>query len=115
MSTLFDDITKTIREGVDTVVEKTEELTKIGKLKVEIINIKRQIEKNFAELGGKVYHLVSEEKKSQVASNKDVKELIDHVKKLESQLEEKNLDLQKVKNKEQTEEKEQTKEPEAIA
>jgi len=45
MANLWDDIAKTIREGVDTVVEKTEKLTKIGKIKIDILNIKRNIDK----------------------------------------------------------------------
>ena len=60
MANLWDDIARTIRDGVGTVVEKTEELTKIGKIKVDIINIKRNVDKNFSELGGKVYHLIVE-------------------------------------------------------
>ena len=54
MANLWDDIARTIREGVDTVVEKTEELTRIGRIKVDILNIKRKVEKNFSELGGRV-------------------------------------------------------------
>jgi len=106
MSNLWDDITKTIREGVDTVVEKTEELTKIGKIKVDILNIKRQIDKQFSELGGHVYHLIAEEKKSDVSGNDEVKKMISAVKKLEAQLDEKNEELERVKNKE-TETKEE--------
>ncbi len=114
MSGLWDDIAKTIREGVDTVVGKTEELTKIGKTKVEILNIKRQVEKNFAELGGKVYNMIVEEKKSQIAGNKDVKDIIERVKALEVQLGEKNAELEQVKTKETSDEAEpeSTTEPE---
>lgn len=99
MPSLWDDIAKTIREGVDTMVEKTEELTKIGRIKVDIINIKRNIEKNFTELGGRVYQLVSEGKSTQIASNKDVKELIECVKILEKELHDKNEELKTVKTK----------------
>jgi len=100
MTSLWDDIAKTIREGVDTVVEKTEEFTRIGRIKVDILNIKRNIEKNFTELGGKVYHLIVEEKKSQITSDKEIKEIIDCVKLLEKELEEKNKELEAVKTKE---------------
>lgn len=99
MSSLWEDITRTIREGVDTVVEKTEELTKIGKIKVDIINIKRNIEKNFAEMGGKTYHLIVEEKKNQIAKDKEINELVECIKLLENELEEKKKDLEKVKRK----------------
>jgi hypothetical protein len=102
MANLWDDIARTIRDGVDSVVEKTEELTKIGKIKVDVINIKRNIDKNFAELGGKVYHLVVEEKNTKVAGEKDVTDIIESVKILEKELEEKNAELKNIREKEGT-------------
>lgn len=105
MANLWDDIAKTIREGVDTVVEKTEELTKIGMIKMDIINIKRNVDKNFSELGGKVYHLLVEENKAQIANDKDVKEIIECIKILEKELQAKNEELKKVKTKTKTEAK----------
>ncbi|NIR52039.1 hypothetical protein GWO43_25810 [candidate division KSB1 bacterium] len=101
MAKLWDDIAKTIREGVDTVVEKTEELTKIGKIRVDILNIKRNVDKNFSELGGRVYHLLVEENKSQIATDKEVKQIVDSVKILENELNEKNDELQQVREKEE--------------
>ncbi|MCG8606521.1 hypothetical protein MJD09_16245 [bacterium] len=100
MANLWDDIARTIRDGVDTVVEKTEELTKIGKIKVDVINIKRNIDKNFAELGGKVYHLVVEEKNPKVAGEKEVQDIIESVKILEKELEQKNTELKSIREKE---------------
>ncbi|MFQ5754186.1 MAG: hypothetical protein ACE5HI_19540 [bacterium] len=105
MANLWDDIAKTIREGVDTVVEKTEELTRIGKIRVDIINIKRNIEKNFSELGGKAYHLMTEEKKIQIADDKEVKEVIECIKILEKELQNKKLELEKIKTKEEVKDK----------
>ena len=99
MASLWDDIAKTIREGLDTVVEKTEELTKIGRIRVDIINIKRNVEKNFAELGGRVYHLFVEEKKTEVAGDKEVKEIIECVKILEKELADKKRELEQVRKK----------------
>jgi len=101
MSKLWDDIAKNIREGFDTVVEKTEELTKIGKIKVDIINVKRNIEKNFSELGGRVYHIIVEENSTKIAGDQEVKELIECVKILEKELAIKNEELESVKSGEQ--------------
>ena len=100
MAGFWDDITKTVRDFVDTVVVKTEELTKIGKIKVDIINNKRTIEKNFTDLGGKVYHIIVEEKKTQIAGNKEIKEIITRLKNLEKQLHGKEAELEAVKSKE---------------
>ena len=99
MANFWDDFTKTIRDGVDTVVEKTEEFTKIGRHKVDIINIKRNIEKNFAELGGRVYHLMVEKKKTQISDDKEVKVLLERVKVLEKKLKDKNVEIEKIKTK----------------
>lgn len=101
MTKLWDDIAKTIRDGVGTVVEKTEELTKIGKIKVDILNIKRNVDKNFSELGGRVYHLIVEDNKTQISGDKEVKEIIECVKILENELNEKKSELRNIKNKEQ--------------
>ena len=96
MASLWDDIAKTIREGVDTVVGKTEEYTRIGKIKIDIINIKRNVEKNFSELGGRVYHLMVEKSKTQIAADKEVKKIIDSIKLLEKELQAKKDELAKV-------------------
>jgi len=99
MANLWDDIAKTIREGVDTVVEKTEELTKIGKIKIDILNIKRNVEKNFSELGGRVYHLSIKEKETTISTDKEAKEIIECIKILEKELDDKKSELAKVKSK----------------
>ena len=99
MGNLWDDIAKTIREGVDTVVEKTGELTKIGKIRIDILNIKRNIDKNFSELGGRVYQLITEEKDTEISTDKEVREIIECIKILEKELDDKKSALAKVKSK----------------
>ena len=99
MANLWDDIAKTIRDGVDTVVEKTEELTRIGRIKVDILNIKRNVEKNFSELGGRVYQLISKEKNAAISTDKEAKEIIECIKILEKELDDKKSELAKVKSK----------------
>ena len=99
MANLWDDIAKTIREGVDTVVEKTEVLTKIGKIKIDILNIKRNIEKNFSELGGRVYQLNTKEKETEISTDKEAREVIECIKILEKELDNKKSELAKVKSK----------------
>ncbi len=99
MGNLWDDIAKTIREGVDTVVEKTGELTKIGKIRIDILNIKRNIDKNFSELGGRVYQLITEEKETEISTDKEAREVIECIKILEKELDDKKSELAKVKSK----------------
>ncbi len=99
MANLWDDIAKTLREGVDTVVEKTGELTKIGKIKIDILNIKRNVQKNFAELGGRVYHLITTKKETAISADKEANEIIECIKILEKELDDKKSELEKVKSK----------------
>ena len=49
MGDLWEKVRKSVIDGVQIAAEKTEELTKLGKIKIEILNIKRKISKNFTE------------------------------------------------------------------
>ncbi|MBN1996365.1 hypothetical protein JW935_02350 [candidate division KSB1 bacterium] len=104
MSTLWEDIRETIRDGIELVVDKTEEYSKIGKLNVEIMSIKRNVGKSFTELGGHVYELLS--KKKEVKDDDEVKRLIREIKELESKLENKKADIEHVKEDKEKERKE---------
>lgn len=114
MSTLFDDISKGIKEGITIVADKTDELTKIGRLKVEILGIKRNIEKKFTELGGRVYHAITVDKVANVGKEAEAKRLITEIRELEANLNDKNAEIEKVKETKEAErrEREETKQRE---
>ncbi len=120
----WENLSNMFRKGVSTVAKKTDEYTKIGKIKVDIIGIKREIDKQFTMLGGKVYQLIVEENNSKIASNEEVKEIISTVKDLNEKLNQKKEELEQVRLEygaeaadaevvveETTESKEETKEP----
>ncbi|MFC2077148.1 hypothetical protein ACFLT7_08705 [candidate division KSB1 bacterium] len=83
MAALWDRVRKSLREVGQAATEKTEEGIKVGRRKLEIANINRKIEKSFAELGGRVYQMLEEEKKADVASDEEVGTLITRIKELE--------------------------------
>jgi len=93
----WDDLSKVFKKSVSVVAKKTDEYAKIGKLKVDIIGIKRDIEKQFNLLGANVYRLIIEENNTRVASNEEIKEVIDKVKELNNTLDEKKAELAKVR------------------
>lgn len=93
MASLLD----SIRDGLELVVDKTEEYSKIGKLKVDIFTTKRNIEKQFTELGGHVYDLFASAKAASVAKDEKVNEIVDAIKALEAQLAEKEANIETVK------------------
>ena len=103
MSTLWDTIKKGIKDGAKIAkdgahiaAEKAEILSRKSKVMIEISNIKRKIEKNFTELGGKVYHLIQEEKVENVAEKDEIKKLLDTISALEEDMKKKEKELEQI-------------------
>ena len=71
----FDDAVQKIQEGMSALAAKTDELTQKGKIKFEIMSLKRDIDKNFTELGKVVYSLLTNEAKSTIAEDDSVKSI----------------------------------------
>ncbi len=84
---LWDKIKKSISEGVSIAAEKTEEYSKIGKVKIEILNTKRKISKVFTELGGITYDSIKAGNADEVIKSEEVEALFEQVKELEADLE----------------------------
>lgn len=89
MAKLWEKISKTVVDGVTTAAEKTEEYTKLGKAKIDVLAVKRKITKNFTELGGILYETAKTGKTGDAFKNPEVTALIDSLKGLEKELEEK--------------------------
>jgi len=93
----IDDLSNALKKGISTIARKTDEYTKIGKIKVDIIGIKRDIDKKFNELGAKTYQLIVEQNNTKVAADEVVQKLIEEVKGLNRQLQEKKEELERVR------------------
>ena len=79
MTNLFDEVKKNLKEWGSIAADKAEELTKVGRLKIDILSLNREIEKNFVELGGKVYELIYKEDQGRIKSNDEVKKIIQRI------------------------------------
>ena len=89
MEDLWGKIKKTVMEGVNIAAEKTEELTKLGKVKLDILNLKYKISRKFTELGGITYEAIKKDDVSKTLKSENTVALIEAIKKLESDLESK--------------------------
>ena len=78
------DIGKNLREGLQTIREKADELTVEGKRKYKAYDLKSQIHKNMADLGAAVYSL--KDSSQNPAKSPKVISLIGKVAKLEEKL-----------------------------
>ena len=75
----WENIKKSLREGAQMSMEKIEEYTKLGKMKIEEMAAKRKIERNFADIGERVYELAKEGKDGEVASDLVVKSAVENI------------------------------------
>ncbi len=87
MGDLWEKIRKSVIDGVQVAAEKTEELTKLGKIKIEILNIKRKISKNFTELGSITYEAIKEGTAKEELKSDKINAIIEKIKGLDSELE----------------------------
>lgn len=77
--------------------EKSEELTKVGKIKLDIMGINKNIDRTYRDLGERVYQMITGEINFDVANDPKVKELISRMKSLEDELKLKEEELERVK------------------
>jgi hypothetical protein len=97
MGSLWEDIKQTVKQGVSVAAEKTEEYTKIGKLKVEIMNAKRALDKTFAELGQEAYTALKGSKKADLNKNEKITELLSKIDGQKAALKEKEDEIEAVR------------------
>lgn len=78
--------------------EKAEEMTQLGKVKLDIFQIKRDIDKKFTEMGSAVYGLLNQGKKTTISDDEKIMALVGEVKNLEKKLQEKENQYQKIRS-----------------
>ena len=91
---LWEKIKKSVVDGVSTAAEKTEEYTKLGRAKFDVLATKRKISKQFTELGGKIYEEVKDGKEKEVFDSPEIKVIIASINDLEKELDEKEEPLE---------------------
>ncbi len=100
LENLFDEVVATVKDGLNRLAQKTDQLTQIGRIKLDIVSIKRDIEKQFSELGGRVYELWAEKAADNPLEDEQVKNYLSKVEELHKQLEAKKEELEKVSQQE---------------
>jgi hypothetical protein len=98
MNDYWQNFKKKFQEGVQTVSEKTEELTRIGRLKLQIIAVKRDIEKSFTELGGRTYEILISANKKEIEKNPDIGSIVDEIREQEMKLQQLETDVKEIQN-----------------
>jgi hypothetical protein len=96
-SSIWDDIKKTVSEGLGYAADKTEEYTKIGKLKMDIFNINRSKEKAYTRLGRETYSLLKKSAVKNPATESSIKDLVKEILEYEKAVTALNKQVDKIK------------------
>lgn len=107
MANLWGDIKKSLGEFVTKAADKAgeftreaadkaEEVTKLGKVKLDIFQVKRDIEKQFSELGGIVYQLILDKKTKDLEKDGKVMACITAIGSLEQKMREKEAQYKQI-------------------
>jgi gas vesicle protein len=97
MPSLWDSIKKSVAEFYSSAADKTDELAKVGVRKLDIVGIRRNIAHEMADLGGRVHHMLTEEKNTNVADDPEVGKHLKSIDRLRALLEDKEEEIETIK------------------
>lgn len=100
--TLFDKIKKGLVGGFYAASDITSEYTKIGRIKIDILGIKKEIEEKMLELGGRAYEILSNSADFNLDDTPDIKNVFNEIKNLENELKMCEQELKRIKNLDET-------------
>jgi len=86
MDNMWEKLKKGVREGAALSMEKIEEYTKLGKLKVEEMATKRKIERNYGDIGERVFDLFEDGKGADIAQDLTIKKAVENIAALREEL-----------------------------
>lgn len=99
MDSLWDRVKKNLGEWYVTAYDKTDELARIGKMKIEVAGMNREIQKQLSELGGRVYDLIAvqDHKGNKTTDDTQVRELVAKIGELEDELKQKEEKIESIR------------------
>jgi hypothetical protein len=86
IESLWDDVRVWLGDATRTAVKEAEDLTRRGRLKLELLRLSRDIEKAMAKLGGKVYDRMKKSPDEPVVADEDIRRVTRDIARLETEL-----------------------------
>jgi hypothetical protein len=86
MASLWDDVRAWLSDATKSAAKEAEDLSRRGRLKFDMMNLNRQLEQAFADLGGLAYELLTKKKLSDLTKEKEVLAHLAKIKSLEQEL-----------------------------
>lgn len=75
-----------LKEGSTIAKEKATKMAEMGKVRYQMFLMEQKIEKNFAEIGKRIYELAETDASKAAASDPTIKKMISEAKKLEKKV-----------------------------
>ncbi|MCX7727104.1 MAG: hypothetical protein N2053_09685 [Chitinispirillaceae bacterium] len=79
MDNMWEKIKKSLKEGAALSMEKIEEYTKLGKLKIEELSAKRKCERNLVDIGERVVELIRDKKEDSIAQDLTIRKAYENI------------------------------------
>ena len=95
--TLRNKVKRSMLEGLRKASALTNEYTRIGRLKIDMLAIKKELEEKLLELGGRVYQLSRKEGPTALPTDNRISHLLEEIKKLDDELTRVEEELENIK------------------
>ena len=97
MPSMWEDLKKTVKSGLSTAAAKTEEYTKIGKAKLDMMNLNKSLSGTLEELGLEAYTQITGGAKGLNLQNAKVKEMVEKISRLKQSIKDKEAEIEAAK------------------
>ncbi len=95
--TLVNKFRRGMLDGLRKASALTNEYTRIGRLKIDMLAIKKELEEKLLELGGRVYQLSRKDQSTALPTDSRISHLISEIRKLDEELERVEKELENIK------------------
>lgn len=86
MSDLWENIKKNLYETSEVIADKVDEYSRIGRIRIDLMNIKRRLVRRFTELGAMTFEQLEDDQKHDLRDDPDVRNLINEIKEIQKEL-----------------------------
>lgn len=92
----LEDVVKTVKGGLGKVITRTDQLTHMGRLKVDILSLKRDRDKKLAELGARAYELLIGQRSADIENDAQIRTCVETIEELDERIALKQDEYQRV-------------------
>lgn len=97
MSSLWDDVKNAILDGYVYAADKAEELTQIGRAKVEVLRLNRTIARTMSEIGGRVFDLFEHGAQTDIPNDDSIAQAVGRITALRTEVQKWEREIERIR------------------